>query len=286
MPRSKREDKAPENKRASMVPKVGSNPYGTRSQKTISEVQHKAALELGDLQSERQGGGGLGIPGERKWNAVKGYSVMPWRRSKLPELTAIMATSKKIRLDQLPIEEQRVLASSFNRRVSYPGSPIKKSGLHSLHVANDIAAVYNSESKSKVYDYPDLAPKLDARLWAESRRSKGGEERNYFDPRVAVSDRFEHVTTGMRHLIAGKATQGMAEFSAAGANARGNKWLQKFSTILLAERTREIAHGHEHKEVVSDALTHVAVNRSFNEVFVTNAKTLAPFAQRGGAKKL
>lgn len=265
----------------------------TRSQGEISAEQFQADIALGNEQAQRVGGGGVGIPGGRTAADVRLYRAMSWGGMDA-ELKKILQTSKHFRANEVPLEAQREQVKDINRQVPFPKK--KRSGLHSLHVANDIAAVWNSvvQGKSKVYDYPDLAPKLELRLTEGTRGKK-----KYFDDSASVENRRAHVAAGMQHLIAGDREAAFNSFKEAGATDRGRKWIYKLSNIMLAEHGREIfgkpkggAKAPKKKakskgnSPVFSALEHIRTgNATFEDVFASKqTPKLAPFAVRGGAK--
>lgn len=256
-------------------------PYVPRKRKSISDEEFKATLDLGYRQPTQNMKGGVGIPGGRKSEDVKGFS--PFDFARIGEETGgILQMSKKIRKtrDSTGIEEIREDVQKVNRRVEFEPRQV---GLHSLHVGNDIAAVWNSATdKSKVYDYPDLASRLDQRLETLSRNGK-----SYGESKGTLDERRQHVAAGIQHFISGDPVKGLKAFDDAGLNNRGKKWAFKMTNILMSERGRELAGGKEGSKVF-EALGHVGgvgdSAKSFADVFVKNASALAPFAQRGGAK--
>lgn len=246
----------------------------TRSAGKISDAAFAAALDLGNKQPTINMHGGVGIPGSRKKEDVQKFTALNFKKLGT-ELPAILQKSKDIRGNK-DIDAVRKEVTPVNRQVVYrAGAP----DVHSLHVANDIAAVSNSRA-SKVYDYPDLAPKLDKRL-QNNNAAKG---KTYFDDKVKPADRHAHVGQGLTHLIAGKNDEAQKSFDSAGLTEKGRKWVHKMGTLMLAERGRELSGGTDGN--VKSALAKVKGGRSFEDVFVKNAETLAPFAQRGGAKTL
>lgn len=61
-------------------------PRKTTSRSTpVKNEEYRANLATGDEQATRHGGG-IGIPGRRKWGAVSGYKPMRWLNPGLPEL--------------------------------------------------------------------------------------------------------------------------------------------------------------------------------------------------------
>ncbi|BDU22098.1 hypothetical protein [Dyella sp. GSA-30] len=251
----------------------------------ISKEAYRATIDLGNAQPTINMHGGVGIPGGRTLNDVLAFQ--PLKFNKLgKELGAILKTSKELRKQRDAggtIDEARLKVAEVNRKIEYPGKQI---GAHSLHVGNDIAAVWNN-SKSKVYDYPDLAQSLDKRL-ASPKNAKDS-KKVYWNSKKPEDERRGHVADGLQHLIAGKPDQAHAAFGQAGLTQRGMKWAYKMGSLMLAERGRELSGGGGKQ--VHTALDHVKGNadtaaRSFTDVFVKNAASLAPFAQRGGAKTL
>lgn len=251
--------------------------HSSRRLEKMPEKTYRAAVELGYRQPTMNMHGGVGIPGKRTKDAVQKLAKLDFAKLDT-ELPAILRKSEEVRGNK-DIKQVRKEVQPINRQVVYrPGAP----DVHSLHVANDIAAVSNSRS-SKVYDYPDLAPKLDKRLHANND-AKG---KKYFDNEMKVEDRRSHVGQGLQHLIAGDIDKAQAAFDNAGLTEKGRKWAHKMGTLMLAERARELhGGGGADSSKVSGALDHVKGGRSFEDVFVKHAAALAPFAMRGGAKTL
>jgi len=242
----------------------------------ITDDEHAMAVDLGNKQPTANMHGGVGIPGSRKKADVQKFNKLDF--AKLGEqLPAILQKSKEVHGNK-DIAAVRKEVAPVNRHVVYrPGAP----DVHSLHVANDIAAVSNSRA-SKVYDYPDLAPKLDQRLQSNNK-AKG---KKYFDKSVKSPERHEHVGQGLKDLIGGDNVKAQSSFDKAGLTEKGRKWVHKMGTLMLAERGRELAGGGVGSSKVDSALDHVKGGRGFEDVFVKNAEALAPFAKRGGAKTL
>jgi hypothetical protein len=249
----------------------------------ISKEAYRATIDLGNAQPTINMHGGVGIPGGRTLKDVSAFKPLKFDQLG-KELKAILKTSKQIRkqrADGGTIDEARLKVGEINRKIEYHADQI---GAHSLHVGNDIAAVWNS-SKSKVYDYPDLAQALDKRL-ASSKNAKDS-SKVYWNSEKPHDERRGHVAQGLQHLIAGDADKAHASFGEAGLTPRGMKWAYKMGSVMLAERGRELSGSGGTQ--VHEALDHVQgtggkASRSFADVFVKNASTLAPFAQRGGAK--
>lgn len=250
----------------------------------LDKATYAAQVELGYKQPTINMRGGVGIPGGRKAADVQKFSPLDFGQIGT-QLGGILQTSKKVRKrrddEGVGIQDIRKEVTTVNRRIDFEESQI---GQHSLHVGNDIAAVWNSaKGKSKVYDYPDLASKLDERLANPNRKGK-----DYGTSGEPLDTRRAHVAQGMQHFIAGDREEALKSFDAAGLNARGRKWAFKMTSVLLAEKGRE-EHGGRDGSRVHGALGHViggegTKGRSFQDVFATHADTLAPFAQRGGAK--
>ena len=77
-------------------------------------------------------------------------------------------------------------------------------------------------------------------------------------------------------------------FGESGATVRGQKWINKFSTLMLSERGREVHAG------IGDStlgLTHGALEEIvsekplFMDKFMPKSKQVASFVGKGGAKK-
>ena len=240
--------------------------YSTRSRVTISDQQHRMDIERHDAETSRSGGG-VGIPGGRKAADVKKFSTLKFSDLK-GELGSILSTSTRLRgMDT--IQAKRKAVAKVNRRILFGG---RQAGVFSLHAANDIAAVWNSHKRkhSRVYDYPKLARKLDHHLF------EGGD-----DPKLA--ERRQYVARGMQEFIGGDLKSGRALFKRSGMNPKASKWAYKMASVMLAERGREL-HSGKRRQQVFDALGKVGEKHRFTDVFVSKAKTLAPFAKRGGAK--
>lgn len=249
----------------------------TRRLEKMPEAVYRAAIDLGNRQPTINMHGGAGIPGPRTKAAVTKLPRLDFAKLDT-ELPAILKMSQQVRGNK-NIAAVRKKVKPVNRQVVYREGA---SDVHSLHVANDIAAVSNSRT-SKVYDYPDLAPKLDKRLQSNGK-AKG---KTYFDNKIKAADRHSRVSQGLQHLIAGHNDKAQESFDNAGLTAKGRKWVHKMGTLMLAERGRELhGSGGADSSKVGGALEHVKGGRSFEDVFVKNAATLAPFALRGGAKTL
>ena len=262
--------------RAPFVPRQSPRLSGVK----ISKNQFDAIVEIGSKQPTINMHGGVGIPGGRTLEDVVKFTPFNFKKIKV-ETRGILRTSKKLReMRSATIEDKRKEVEKVNRKVVYSDTQM---GTHSLHVGNDIVAVYN-KTKSKVYDYPDLAMALDKRL--ESAQSLDG-GKDYWKSSKTLPKRRSHIAQGMQHLIAGDNVTAHQSFEEAGLTSRGLKWVQKMSSLMLSERGREL-HG-KGGTAVHTALQHVRGNtktpsKSFTDVFVTHAITLAPFANRGGAK--
>lgn len=241
----------------------------TRSSGTISKAQFEKAVELGNKQPTENMPGGAGIPGSRKSTETVKLAKLNFKDIG-GQTKAILDKSKAIH-GRKDIVNIRAEVAPINRHVDYePGTP--GLGVHSLHVANDIAAVSNG----KTHDYPKLAPKLDKRL------SNSAPKDTYFKKSMTVEKRHEHVGKGLQHLIAGNPDQAKDAFKDAGLTKRGRKWAYKMGTLMLAEHGREV-NGRNTGQVGA-ALDEIKSGKTFKEVFVKKADTLAPFAKRGGAK--
>ena len=237
---------------------------------TISKKTYEALVTLGDSQPTANMKGGAGIPGSRKATDVVLLKSLEFPKLDT-QLKAILGKSKDIR-GRKDIKAVRTEVKEVNRHVDY--EPGKGVGVHSLHAANDIAAVSNS----KVHDYAQLAPKLDKRL-----RSNGATaDKQYFKAGKTVAERHEHVGKGLDLLTQGKPDEAKAAFKEAGLTKKGRKWAYKMGTLMLAEHGREV-NGRNPGQVTK-ALGEIKKGKTFDEVFVKKADTLAPFAKRGGAK--
>lgn len=286
MPKAK--TKAQERRAARAASVVSHSPprrSGRLGGEKISDEAYRATVDLGYAQPTINMHGGVGIPGGRTLKDV--VTFKPLQFNKLgKELGAILKTSKKLRTQREAggtIDEARLKVAQVNRKIEYRGEQM---GAHSLHVGNDIAAVWNN-SKSKVYDYPDLAQSLDKRL--ASPKNARDSSKVYWKSKKPEDERRGHVAQGLQHLIAGDPDKAQASLRDAGLTQRGMKWAYKMGSLMLAERGRELSGGGGTQ--VHKALDHVkgsgdSASRTFADVFVKNAGTLAPFAERGGAKTL
>ncbi|KGI78204.1 hypothetical protein [Oleiagrimonas soli] len=251
-----------------------------RSRTPISNEDYRALLDLGNKQPTINMTGGVGIPGPRKLNDVTAYAALDF--AKIPQQTgAILDMSAAVR-GHGDIESVREQVKTVNRKVEFAPDQM---GMHSLHVGNDIAAVWNSrvKDKSKVYDYPDLAKSLDRRL-----EHPGSGKKTYWASEAPLEERRAHVATGMQHLISGDRDAAALSFGQAGLTPRGQKWAHKMSNLMLAEVGRD-HHGGGDGSRVQQALGHVIgseehAGKSFSKVFVDKADKYAPFAKRNGAK--
>ncbi|WP_146742311.1 hypothetical protein [Oleiagrimonas sp. MCCC 1A03011] len=273
-------------KRNSPINKKRSSPVSKsslpkrQSRKSISQEEYRALLDLGNKQPTMNMAGGVGIPGKRKLADVQKYAALDF--SKIPEQTgAILSMSEAVR-GHGDIKSVRKQVKTVNRKVEFaPG----QMGVHSLHVGNDIAAVWNSrvKDKSKIYDYPDLAVRLDKRL-----ANAGSGDKVYWRSDASLEERRSHVATGMQHMIAGDRDAAATSFGQAGLTSRGQKWAHKMSNLMLAEAGRDFYGGGDGSRVHT-ALGHVVgskdhAGKSFSKVFVDKADKYAPFAKRNGAK--
>lgn len=249
----------------------------------MSASEYRDAVELGYKQPTINMRGGVGIPGKRTKGAVQKLPRLDFTRLK-DELSPILQKSKAVREKRAKGESIKTIRNEVglvNRQVVYQE---EATDVHSLHVGNDIAAVSNGRA-SKVYDYPDLAPKLDKRLAKATNKGK-----TYWASELPLDQRRSHIAQGFQHLVGGDNDEAQKSFAQAGLTAKGQKWVNKMGTLMLAERGREL-HGGSGANRVHDALSHVVrdgkgASKSFSDVFVKEAEKLAPFAKRGGAKTL
>lgn len=250
----------------------------TRSQISISESEHRTSLDLGSRQPYLNMKGGVGIPGSRTSVGVSKFKELDFPNMGT-EITAIMEGSKQAR-SMKSIQEKRQLAKHINRRIVYEKDQV---GIHSLHIGNDIAAVYNSKRRQHtvVYDYGGLARGLDRRL-AE------GFDLGVEKGKDTLSRRRQDVAEGMREIVRGDIKTGVGWMKHAGLDESGRKWAYKMTTLMLAEHARGLhaipSTDVKRKTQVYESLGHVG-KHSFRDVFASSkTKKLAPFAMRGGAK--
>lgn len=244
----------------------------------ISATTFRTLLETGDKQARGARTGGVGIPGGRKARDVVKFAQLSWDKGFNTELKAILEASRQAR--SLTLKRKRELAQTTNRQVEFqPG----QTGHFSLHVANDIAGVWNSPRHgARVYDYPDLTPSFETRVTSGQRG-----EKSYFSSDVAADDRRTHIAKGLQHLLAGKRDEANQSFTSAGATALGNKWINKFSTLILSERGRELNAGIEDPK---QGLTHQALQgivskqATFKQIFDPSSNRAAKFVSDGGAE--
>ena len=270
--------KHPSPKEASRKQTAERRPSTRSSAPTISAAKFRALLEDGDKQARGARTGGVGIPGGRKARDVVKFAKLAWDKGFNTELKAILEASRQARSLSLP--GKRELAQTTNRQVEFqPG----QTGHFSLHLANDIAGVWNSPKHgARVYDYPDLTPKFETRVTLGKRG-----EKSYFSSGVAVGDRRAHIAQGFQHLLAGRRDDANRSFTSAGPTVRGSKWINKFSTLILSERGRELNAGIEDP---TQGLTHgalqsiVSKQAKFGEIFNPSNRRAAKFVSDGGAE--
>ncbi len=248
---------------------------------------NKEAPEFGPLE-EKRFGGAIGVPGGRTLDVVKTFTALGFNNLK-SGLTGILKMSKKIRKAKEAdpkgyLDQARQQALATNRKVNFQAGD--KTGVHSLHVGQDIYAYWNSEAKQKGrgYRYDELAPKLDLRLEQPTRTSAHGTVKKYWKKNKfnnTAEQRRQLVAQGMQGFIGGDMKTGNDRYTQAGLTDKGRKWANKMSNIMLAEKGREM-HGALYSDAVHQALGNVGKN-SFNDVFVNKHSTLAPFAGSGDA---
>lgn len=252
----------------------------------ISDDRLSELIALGDEQARGNRTGGIGIPGGRKLSDVQQFTTLRWGKPMNAQLSSILQGSSLAR-DESDIDGKREIASKRNRRVQYQSD---QRGEHSLHVANDIAAVWNSDKdKSHVYDYPTLTPKFQERFDGSDKRSSS----TYFEParrkadQLSSEERQSLVAQGIQRQLAGDNKGANALFKQSGATSRGQKWINKFSSLMLSERAREV---HAGIEKPTDGLTHQALQEivrgraTFGEKFDPKNKKVASFVVDGGAQ--
>lgn len=274
----KKPHKLKERVRAASVAEASARRSGRLAGIRIPKDEHRANLDLGILQAQGNQQGGVGIPGPRTADAVSRFRAMNWRGGMSTDLDHILGGSEDARGQEL--EGKQRIAAEHNRQVVFQQG---QTGYFSLHVANDVAGVWNSPTRgSKVYDYPDLTRSFEERFTRDASRS--GE--TYFTGDLTADQRRMHVATGMQHVLAGDIDAANASFQAAGATQRGQKWINKFSTLMLAERAREVHAGiaDSSQGLTHAALGEIAAGRStFSAKFMPGVGTAAAFVGQGGA---
>ncbi len=244
----------------------------------IDATAFRALLESGEKLARGARKGGVGIPGGRKAKDVVNFTRLSWDKGFNSELKAILEASRQAR--NLSLARKRDLARTTNRVVEFQEG---QTGHFSLHVANDIAGVWNSPKHgATVYDYPDLTPSFEKRVTLGQRSAK-----RYFSADVPADERRKHIAHGFQHLISGRLDQANQSFGFAGPTARGYKWINKFSTLILSERGRELNAGIEDS---TQGLTHQALQgivskqATFGQIFDPSNRRAAKFVSEGGAK--
>lgn len=277
------------NKLNALKRKQQANTSAASQNKFKSRRLNNQAPEFGLLEEKRLGGA-IGVPGGRTLDVVKTFTSLNFNSKQLKsELTGILKMSKKIRKDKEAdpkgyLDQARKQALATNRKVNF--QPDDKTGVHSLHVGQDIYAYWNSEVKQKGrgYRYDELAPKLDLRLEQPTRTSPHGVVKEYWKKtkfNSTAEQRRQLVAQGIQGFIAGDAKAGNDSYARAGLTDKGRKWANKMSNIMLAEKGREM-HGELYSDAVHKTLGNVGKN-SFNDVLVKQHSTLAPFAGSGDA---
>lgn len=233
----------------------------------------------------KQKGGGNGIPGGRRYADVTRLRKLDIKKYD-KTLKSIISQSRELR--KIKKEGGKInnkeFAEEHNRQIVYPNQFDNTS--HSLHVGQDIAAVFNTNKTggSRTYDYPTLSKSLDKRL-ESNQSSKGKRTGEYFAANITTTanKRREKIAAGLSARLAGDMDKGQEHFQEIGLTKRGQKWVDKFSTIMFAEKAREI-DGNKNGTLINTALNHLKTN-SFQTVFVNKRETMAPFAGKGGAKE-
>lgn len=242
----------------------------------ISKEEMDMNFKLIDKSVRGDRKGGVGIPGGRTAEAVEKFSPLKWGGQMSGELATITKASVRARsMDD--IEKKRELSEQYNRKIEFQKGQV---GHFSLHVANDIAGVWNSPTRgSKVYDYEGLTESFSRRFTRE--------DKPYFTEKMDPILRQSLVATGMQLQLAGKGDEANRMFQKAGATEKGQKWINKFSTLMLSERARELSAGIEDS---TKGLTHMALDKiasgkaGFFDVFSPKSKQVAPFVGQGGAE--
>ena len=249
----------------------------TRSRGKVDDIH--VSMQKHDSIIKRRGGGN-GIPGRRRYVDVKKLKQLAGG-SFQGDLTSIIKHSRVFRESRKAgkkIDNQK-FAETHNRQVVYPNQMANTS--HSLHVGQDIAAVFNSNKSggNRVYDYPDLAEKLDKRMSKTANRHGD----NYFSQSDTATKRRAKIAQGMGLRLNNDFEGAQKHFAEIGLTQRGQKWVDKFSTVLLAEKAREL-DGASKGGLINKSLEHLRSN-SFKTVFVTQKDSMAPFAGKGGASE-
>jgi len=242
----------------------------------ISEEEMQRNFALIDKFDRGDRKGGVGIPGGRKAEDVEKFRPLQWGHRMAGELATITRASERARsMDD--ISDKRELAEQYNRKIEFQKGQI---GHFSLHVGNDIAGVWNSPKRgSKVYDYENLTESFSRRFTRE--------DKSYFTSKMDPVARQSLVATGMQLQLAGRGEDANVFFQKAGATEKGQKWINKFSTLMLSERARELSAGIEDS---TRGLTHAALDKivsgkaGFSDVFSPKSKQVASFVGQGGAE--
>jgi hypothetical protein len=250
--------------------------YALRSKVKITQQQ--MLQDMANLEEMERGDrtGGVGIPGGYAAESVRGFKSLAWNGTMSKELSSILRASADAHGQD--VVEKRKLAGVHNRQIEFQQG---QTGYFSLHVANDIAGIWNSPSRgARVYAYEDLTPKLKKRLAADSG--------HYFTGKMKSGERESMVAGGMQWLLAGHVENANKLFEQAGATKKGLKWINKFSTLMLSERGRELAAGIDDpaKGLTFAALEDIRTGKAgFMDKFMPKSKQVASFVGKGGAEE-
>jgi len=259
----------------------------------ISKEEHQQNIKDHN-EVTRHRGGGIGIPGKRSYEHVMSFQPLDGKNIH-GELKNILSTSRDIRSKrkEMTAEEKAQKALEANRLVASRIEP-RRNTAHSLHVGNDIAAVYNGPTHgARVFSYAELAPAIDAKLaLVEERNIKAGrlkkiraraeKGKTYHDGKKKVGQRRNAVAKGLEQLLKGDVEK-MTDIlkNEGGLTTRGINAAARLGTILLAEQARE-AEGGRGQGLVPAAVRNIAES-SCTETFVSDAGKKAPFAKPNNA---
>lgn len=183
------------------------------------------------------------------------------------------------------------------RRFQYPSLKDAQPGSrnaewHALGPGSDIIAVTATKDRhSRAYSYDALLPKIESRLFLENEASDTDDIKKiskYFrtdEIKKIPSDaeRRSAIAGAIKKYLEGNFNDGEMVLYEIGMNPRGRKWIHKLSTILLAERARELRGGGSLDLSGSQVGKSVENISTYGVSGTFSSKDLAPFAARDGA---